>query len=100
MRRSSFEAVRDKQLSHTLNGKPHDGQHRSCTDKVVAPPHAKHAAPDAGKSKMIYTGGARVECHGDGRDELGDEDDDNRLPPVKTDADHGLQNQYTIEIKA
>jgi hypothetical protein len=75
-------------LELTLNAIPNDCQRGSCTNKVIASPHAKNAACHDGISNVVDTSAPRVEEHGDGRDHLTSEDDENALPPVQSDPNH------------
>lgn len=68
---------------------PDDRQSSTGTDEVVTPVHAKDAARNDGVADVVDRCAARVEEHGDRRDELRQKDDTNGLRPGEAYADHG-----------
>jgi hypothetical protein len=67
----------------SLKGDLH-GQYGSRAYKVVGPPHAKDTSGHNRVADVVDRSTARVEQHGDGADELRDENGNNGLPPVES----------------
>lgn len=75
----------------TLDAVPDGGQNRTSSDIVVTAIHSEDHTADGRISKMVRSCSVRVEGHGNGTDHLRDENDNEGLPPVQADSDHGLR---------
>src|SRR3569833_1787832 len=84
----------------TLDSIPNDSKHSARGDDVKATVHAKDAARDNRIPQMVDGGASRVEEHGDARDVLRRKDNDDGLPPVQANADHGTAQGPVAKRKA
>ena len=70
--------------------------HSTSKHDVIGPVHAEDGSSDDRIAYVVGGAGTRVDGLEDGTDALTPKDDENGLPPIETDADHGRSKSPVV----